>query len=232
MSRLIPILFSLCALGLSSACTPVGVVLGAGAVAGSTALQERGFEQALIDKGTELSIQNRVIDSDFETFQRVDVAVVEGRVLLTGIVPKAEDRIKVVQLTWQTEGVVEVINEILIGEDVGILNTGFDVKIEKALELALTLDKDVHAVNYIPDATGGTLYLMGIAQSQEELDRVVAHAREVERVRRVVSYVQLKDSPERQTLLERLAVLNAEQAASQEDAPQNQDRSEEQEVVE
>lgn len=208
MSRLIPVVISLCLLGFASACTPVGVVMGAGAVAGSTALQERGFEQALLDKGTELSIQNKVIDSDFETFQRVDVAAVEGRVLLTGIVPTAEDRIKVVKLTWQTDGVIEVINEVLIGEDAGVINTGYDIKIEKALELALTLDKDVHAVNYIPDAMGGTLYLMGIAQNQAELDRVIAHAREVERVRRVVSYVQIKDSPERQALLARLAEIN------------------------
>ncbi len=197
---------------LSAACTPVGVVLGAGAVAGSTALQERGFEQAVEDKGIELSIRKRVIDTDFETFQRIGVSVVEGRVLLTGLVPKAEDRVKVVETTWQTDGVVEVINEVLIGDDVGFFDTGFDLKIEKALELALTLDNQIKAVNYIPDSMAGTLFLIGIAQSQAELDRVLAHARELERVRRVISYVQLKESPERAATLERLSELKARKA--------------------
>lgn len=199
-------------LGLS-ACTPLGVAVGGAAVAGSTALQERGFEQAVEDKSTELSIQKKVIDADFETFQRLDVSVVEGRVLITGFVPKAEDRIRAIESTWQTDGVVEVINEIEIGEDVGVVNSGYDLKIEKAVELALTLDRDVKAVNYIADSAGGTLYLIGIAQSQAELDRVVAHARDVERVRRVVSYVQLKDSPERKALLERLAEAKKKAAA-------------------
>ena len=211
-TRFLIILFLLGAAALSAACTPVGIVMGAGAVAGTTAMQERGFEQAVEDKGIELSIRKRVIDADFQTFQRIGVSVVEGRVLLTGLVPKPEDRVKVIESTWKTEGVVEVINEVLVGDDVGFFDTGFDLKIEKALELALTLDNQIKAVNYIPDSVAGTLFLIGIAQSQAELDRVLAHAREVERVRRVVSYIQLKDSPERSETLRRLSELKARKA--------------------
>jgi hypothetical protein len=36
-----------------------------------------------------------------------------------------------------------------------------------------------------------------VAQSQAELDRVIAHAKDVSYVRRVVSYVLLKDDPAR-----------------------------------
>jgi osmotically-inducible protein OsmY len=213
-------LFALCLLCLApvflAACSPVGIAVGGAAVAGTTALQERGFEQALSDKGTELSIQRRVIEADFDTFRRVDVSVVEGRVLLTGVVRSADDRLRAVQSSWQTDGVVEVINEIEVGEPADMVSSGYDLRIEKALELALTLDRDVQAVNYIADAANGTLYLIGIAQSRAELDRVIAHAREVERVRRVVSHVQLKESPERQAVLARLAELDA--AAEPDDA--------------
>lgn len=204
-------LFISLTLALATAgCTPIGAVVGAGALAGSTALQERGFEQALTDKGTDLSIEKKLIDADFKTYQRLGVSVVEGRVLLTGIVPKAEDRVRAVKASWQTDGVMDVINEVLIGEDVGVVDTGFDLKIEKALELALTLDKDVQAVNYIAASSNGVLHLIGIAQSQEELDRVIAHGREVERVRRIVSHVMLKDSPERADLLDRLKAAEAD----------------------
>lgn len=194
---------------LLAGCSPVGVAVGGAAVAGTTALQERGFQQAVSDKGTELSIQRRVIDADFDTFRRVSVSVVEGRVLLTGVVPDDDDRLRAVRAAWQTGGVVEVINEIEVGDPADLVGTGYELRIEKALELALTLDREVQAVNYIADAAGGTLYLIGIAQSQAELDRVIAHAREVERVRRVVSHVQLKDSPARQAVLARLAELEA-----------------------
>lgn len=211
------LLFSLCLLtGLaltSVGCTPIGVVVGAGAYAGSTALQERGFEQAMEDTATALKIRNTVIEADFETFQRLDVSVVEGRVLLTGVVPKEADRINAVEASWKAGDVVEVINEVEIGPDSGIVDTGYDLKIEKSLDLELTLDRDVQAVNYIADSSDGTLHLIGIAQSQAELDRVLAHARRIERVRRVVSHVLLKDSPERQELLKRLAELKAQDSS-------------------
>ena len=42
-------------------------------------------------------------------------------------------------------------------------------------------------------AVGGVVYLMGIAQSQAELDRVTGHARNQSYVRRVVSHVRIKD---------------------------------------
>ena len=201
---------ALAGMTLLSGCTPVGVVVGAGAVAGSAAMQERGFEQVVTDKATEVAIQKKVFDADPASFRRLEVTVVEGRVLLSGVVPTVDDRIRAVESCWKTEDVVEVINEVLVGEDAGMVDNAYDAKIEAALEVDLTLDREVNAVNYIPDASGGTLFLMGIAQSQAELDRVIAHARNVERVRRVVSHVQIKDSPERQETLKRLAELAAE----------------------
>ena len=198
---------------LAPACSPLGVATTAGAVVGTAALQERGFQQTLDDKSMEVSIQKALIDIDFETFQRIDVSVVEGRILLTGIVPNADDRVKAVETAWKSDGVVEVINEILIGNDVGFINSGFDLKIEKAMDLDLTLDKQIKGLNYISDSTNGTLFIIGIAQNQAELDRVLAHARNIERVRRVVSYVQLKYSPERQAVLEQLQEMKAQKAA-------------------
>jgi len=198
---------------LVPACSPLGVATTAGGVVGTAALQERGFQQTLDDKSMEVSLQKALIDIDFETFQRIDVSVVEGRILLTGIVPNADDRVKAVETAWQSDGVVEVINEILIGNDVGFINSGFDLKIEKAMDLDLTLDKQIKGLNYISDSTNGTLFIIGIAQNQAELDRVLAHARNIERVRRVVSYVQLKDSPERQAVLEQLQEMKVQKAA-------------------
>lgn len=215
MRLILPFLLLAGLLPFSAGCTPVGVLVGAGAVAGSTALEERGMQQSLTDTGTALSFRRDVIEEDFETFQRVGVIVVEGRMLLTGVVPEEQDRIRLVERAWSRPDVVEVINEILIGEDVGILNTGYDVKIEQELNLALTLDREIKAVNYESDAVGGTLYLIGIAQSQAELDRVVAHARDVERVRRVISHVQVKDSPARRETLERLAEIQAAEDGSE-----------------
>jgi osmotically-inducible protein OsmY len=60
-------------------------------------------------------------------------------------------------------------------------------------------DGHVKNINYTVDVVNGVVYLMGIAQSQDELDRVVAHARDIGNVKRVVSHIVLKNDPHRQS---------------------------------
>jgi osmotically-inducible protein OsmY len=65
------------------------------------------------------------------------------------------------------------------------------------LKSKLVVDQEVLSLNYSIEAVNGAVYLMGVAQDQSELDRVVAHAKDLAYVRQVVSYVRLKDDPTR-----------------------------------
>ena len=58
----------------------------------------------------------------------------------------------------------------------------------------ITLDKQIKAVNYSIETVNGTVYVMGIAQNQAEVDRIRNHARQLTYVRRIVNYVRIKDS--------------------------------------
>ena len=50
--------------------------------------------------------------------------------------------------------------------------------------------------NYDLDATGQTLYILGIAQDETERQKVLTHARTISGVRQVVDYIILKpDAP-------------------------------------
>jgi osmotically-inducible protein OsmY len=208
--RFLAAVFLTVALALPVAgCSPTGIAIGAGAAAGSAALEERGFSQAVADKADELTIIKRLADYSFDTFRRVDVAVYEGRVLLTGIVPEANDRVEAVRTAWATDGIVDVVNEILIGEGIGTIDTSYDLRIAAELRADITLDNAVTAVNYSLDAVGGTLYLFGVAQSDEEIQRVKAHARTIANVRRIVSHMLLKDGARRAQLLDALAAEKA-----------------------
>lgn len=180
-------------------CTPVGVAVGAGATVGSVALEERGFEQGVKDRVTEAAISKSLFDYNLDAFGNVGVEVVEGRVLLTGRVDKPEHRVEAVRFAWQEEGVVEVINEIRVGtSDDALADRGKDAWIATQLRTKITLDSQVKAVNYSAEVVDGTVYLFGIAQNESELKRVVAHARTIENVRRIVpDYVRMKDDPSR-----------------------------------
>ena len=43
----------------------------------------------------------------------------------------------------------------------------------------------------------GIIYIIGIAQTTAELDKVIGHARRINNVKKVVSHVMLKDDPRR-----------------------------------
>ncbi len=188
--------FLLLGLGVgASGCTPVGAVLGAGAAAGTAAMEDRGFATAVEDTVIQARINAAWLDRDPEMFAKVYTEVHEGRVLLTGAVAKPRDRVEAVRLAWQVEGVREIINEIEVRDKTDLLDAARDLWITSQLRVKITFDKRIKAINYSIDTVNGTVYLMGIARSRQELDRVVGHARGLSYVRRVVSYVRLKEAP-------------------------------------
>ena len=181
-------------------CTPIGVAVGAGATAGTAALQERGFEQSVKDSVIEAAISKDLFDRDLEVFANLNVEVVEGRVLLTGFVPEQDDRLAAVQSSWSQDGVTDVINEIQIGDSSAITSTARDKLIASEVRAEITVDSKIKAINYSIEVVNGTVFLFGIAQNQAELDRVVAHTRGVDYVRRIITdHMVMKDDPRRKT---------------------------------
>lgn len=189
--------FALCAalsltLGLAG-CGP-SVVIGAGAAAGNAALQERGFVKTVGDTATEAKISANLANHSAKLFVDVSVEVYEGRALMTGAVDKTEDRIEAVRIAWNVNGVREVLNEIQVRDTSDLLDAARDKLITADLSATMTLDKRVKSINYSIETVNGTVYLMGIAQDQAELDRIRNHARQIRYVRRIVSHVRIKDA--------------------------------------
>jgi osmotically-inducible protein OsmY len=177
-------------------CSPAGVAVGAGATAGVAAMQERGISGALSDTRIRIQINDKWLQADEKMYRKVSLQVQEGRVLLTGQLPSEEMRLQAVRLAWQADGVQEVINEIEIGDSsVGDLAT--DTWISTQLKTDLLLDREVYSINYSIETSNGVVYLLGVARSQAELDRVIDYARNLANVRRVVSYVRVMDEAER-----------------------------------
>ncbi len=125
-------------------------------------------------------------------YRLLSLQVQEGRVLVSGLVPDQEMRLDAIRLAWQPEGVREVINEVRVEEEGGgVEDFALDTWISTELKAKLVFDKEVSSVNYSIETVHGVVYLMGIAQSPGELNRVVEHARNIAYVERVVSYVRM-----------------------------------------
>ena len=172
-------------------CVPL--VAGAGGAAAVGASQDRGFEQALDDNEIAFEINRKLLAQHSNLYSGVSTQVRKGRVLLSGRVPAQEDRIAVTRLVWSIGGVKEVINELNVGKEGSFSQSVSDTTISTKLRARLTGDKNVSGINYSIETVDGVVYLMGTALDRAELDRVIAHARDIKGVRNVVSYVEVKN---------------------------------------
>lgn len=179
---------------LFGACSPVGMAIGAGATVAVKASQERGLVTAVGDDLLWTEINAAWLAADPEMFQKLMLQVHEGRALVTGMVQQPEMRVAAIRIAWQVEGVKEVINEIGVAETDDLGGNLQDLMIVQALKGKLLIDKAVRSVNYSIESVRGTIYLMGIAQDETELKRVIDHARDIAYVKHVVSYVRIKDA--------------------------------------
>ncbi|MEK6734877.1 MAG: BON domain-containing protein, partial [Pseudomonadota bacterium] len=122
----------------------------------------------------------------------VSVEVSEGRVLLTGKTSTAESRLEILKLVWDQNGVREVINEIKLSSDKDSLKTyGKDSWITAQVRGKLLADKQVRSINYSVETINSTVYILGIARTEEERLQVILNAESVKNVEKIVDYIKV-----------------------------------------
>lgn len=181
---------------LVSALAGCGAAVGGAAAVGVAASKEKGLSGSASDTVLAAEINHHLLQHDEALFRKVNLSLSEGRVLMTGVVPTQELRDTATRLAWKADGVREVINELQVG-DADAFDFGRDVWFANKLRTTLLFDKEVRNINYQVDAVNGVIYLIGLARDQAELDRVLNHARNIDGVKKVVSYVMLRDDPRR-----------------------------------
>ena len=72
---------------------------------------ERSLGTVIDDATIKVNIAAKFLNADNNLFVNINTSVLEGRILLTGLVDSQEVRIDAVRLVWEVEGVQEVINE-------------------------------------------------------------------------------------------------------------------------
>ena len=155
--------------------------------------EERSFNNYVEDTIILAQLKNEYFSNNENIFFQVSVDVIEGKVMLTGIVEQIDERIEATKLAWGIKGVNEVINEIQISNDEGILDYADDLVMKTKINAKLLLEKNILSLNYSIEVVNGVVYLIGIAQNQKELDAVTEISKNTYGVTSVISYVRLKD---------------------------------------
>jgi len=175
---------------LFSHCTPQ-LAVGTASTAIVVSKEERTLGEYLDDTLIKTQIKNSYFDSDENIFFSVDVEVTQGRVLLTGTVDNSDIRIEATRLAWGIRGVETVINELQISNDDNILSFADDLVISAKIKGMLLLDSELPYVNYTVETVNGIVYIIGIAQDEEERQAVIDLSREVYGVVDVIDYINI-----------------------------------------
>ncbi len=169
------------------------VAVGGAAMVGGAAAEERGVRGRASDLAVEARITDKFLQERLKLLTNIGVEVYEGRVLLTGATTDVALADRAVALAWQCEGVQAVLNEIQL-VDSGFAVFAHDTVITSKLLSAITFDKDILSINYSVETVNRVVYLIGIAQNKAEVDKVIAHASNIEYVTKVVNHVRIKQA--------------------------------------
>jgi osmotically-inducible protein OsmY len=167
-------------------------ILGVGTAAVAASTTEKGFSTSVADAQIRAKLTDRFIKTKFSLVTAVDISVNDGAVLLTGKVKTPEERILATKLTWEIRGVREVVNELQVTDSSSIKDLAKDLAASATLRTKLITDSDISSLNFSIDVVNGTIYLAGVASNANEMNRVVAHARDVRFAQKVVNYIILQ----------------------------------------
>ena len=175
---------------LFSHCTPQ-LAVGTASTAIAVSKEERTLGEFVDDTLIKAQIKNLYFDTNENIFFNVDVEVTQGRVLLTGTVDNSDLRIEATRGAWGINGVRTVINELQISNDDNILNFADDLVISTKIRGKLLLNSELPYINYTVETVNSIVYVIGIAESEDERLSVIDLCKEVYGVVNVIDYIEI-----------------------------------------
>lgn len=188
---------------LSFATSCVESVVVGSITTAAVATRDKSLNNTRYDLQIYSTLESDFLQNGLKNFgNSVDITVNEGRVLLTGIVRDAAKAKMASEIAWKALYVKEVIDEIQVreGESVhfkDVLSSVNDYLITGRVEFKLFITKKIPTFNYKTTTVDKTLYLIGTAHSDAELDKVLVMLSKVRGVDKIVSHVILANDKRR-----------------------------------
>ena len=175
-------------------CTPANI-LGTGAGSAMVIAEgDRSMGTVIDDATIKVNIAAKFISSEDNLFVDVSTTVLNGRVLMTGLVDNQEVRIDAVRRVWEVEGVKEVINEIQIGNRASLKEYANDVWINTQAKGLAAKAVGLRVVAYNFETIQGKVYIAGITSRPEQLEDLINAVKTIKGVEEIVNYVIIKEN--------------------------------------
>lgn len=185
--RIFNVAFLALLLGLTS-CVPVAVV-GVGAAAGTySARNETGLGGKISDLELASIVKKALIDNGVDT-RYYSIVIKNAEVLVAGYDYKKEKNLieRIIKSDHRIKAVYNEISDEQISSRRGLEDGLLQTRVNGNLLVA----RDVHSLNYGIFVRNGVVFILGIAQTQAEFDKVIARIQSTYGVEKVVSYIKI-----------------------------------------
>ncbi|MDA9748727.1 BON domain-containing protein [Pelagibacteraceae bacterium] len=174
-------------------CSPSGILATGGSTAMVVAEGDRSFGTVVDDATIKVNVAAKFLNAGNNLFVDINTTVLEGRVLLTGLVDNQEVRIDAVRLVWEVEGVQEVVNEVEIGNRETIKDYANDLWINTQARAVAAKTVGLRVVAYNFETINGKVYVAGITSKPDQLEKMIDSLKAIKGVREIINYVIIKE---------------------------------------
>lgn len=148
-------------------------------------LDPRSLGTQIDDSIMQKSLLIRLTQLDKKYILDISPKVVDGHIYLTGSVDTVDEKILMTKLSWKTEGVRSVKNNVKVRDKFSLKDSAKDLLITSQLKVALFSNKQVSMVNYQINTVNQNVFIFGIAKNEGERASVINEAKLVPEVKLV-----------------------------------------------
>jgi len=174
-------------------CSPANILATGGGGALVVAEGERSLGTVVDDTTIKVNIAAKFLNAGNNLFVDINTSVLEGRVLLTGLVENQEIRIEAVRLVWGVEGVKEIINEVEIGNRSTLKDYASDLWINTQARAVAAKTVGIKSVTYNFETIQGKIYIAGITTRPDLLEELLSALKGIKGVSEIINYVIIKE---------------------------------------
>ncbi len=154
------------------------------------AVEERKAGTIASDTKITTTIQTKFVEDNDVKALDISAYCYNGNVYLVGEYDRSPQKERAIAIAQGVEGVKSVSTYILQKKKIATCGAGDNLAIRGKVDTKLVADKDIWSTNIDVKVVQCNVVLLGIVKTGREITKVIAHAKSVEGVRSVKSFLK------------------------------------------
>jgi hyperosmotically inducible protein len=157
-----------------------------------SAVDERSLGEQYDDQSITMSIRKKFSEDEKIKYFDISTYVYGGRVYLVGEYETVNQKDQAVKLAGEVEGVKSVTDYFLPKKEDDTCGTTTNLKLSAKIKSKLIGDGGISSTQIEVKAIQCNIILLGLVGSDDEIKKAISHAKAVDGVRSVKSFLQIR----------------------------------------